>query len=91
MVARLIDYAYENGMELTFGHAWRCQDCPTGSEVSLHKVRLAVDFNLFKDGVYMTKTADYFKLGKFWEELGGTWGGRFSDGNHFSLEHEGRK
>jgi len=91
MVARLIEYAISEGYELTFGHAYRCPDCPVGSDVSLHKERLAIDLNLFKNGEYLTKTTDYFRLGKFWESIGGSWGGRFSDGNHFSVEHEGRK
>jgi len=30
-------------------------------------------------------------LGLYWESIGGSWGGRFGDGNHFSLEHEGRR
>ena len=52
-----------------------------------------MDFNLFKDGKYLTATEDYTQLGEYWESLGGCWGGRFSsaDGNHFSLEHEGCK
>jgi hypothetical protein len=27
----------------------------------------------------------------FWESIGGSWGGRFNDGNHYSLEHRGMK
>ena len=32
-------------------------------------------------------TKSHFKFGLFWEELGGTWGGRFKnpDGNHYEL------
>jgi len=30
-------------------------------------------------------------LGEYWEGMGGSWGGRFSDGNHFSLTHNGVK
>lgn len=101
MVAKLIVYAYEHGYELTFGDAYRDPRVHGSVGVakvgsyskpsSVHKERLAVDFNLFKDGVYLTKTEDYTELGEFWESLGGSWGGRFQDGNHFSLEHEGRK
>lgn len=58
---------------------------------SLHKQRLAVDFNLFRDGQYLTGTEDHGPLGECWVSLGGSWGGRFKDGNHYSLEHEGRK
>jgi len=88
MIATLIQFAYEAGYELTFGDAW----AKTGhKEGSLHYVRLAVDFNLFKDGRWLATTEDHKKLGEFWESIGGTWGGRFKDGNHYSLEYEGRK
>ncbi len=59
-------------------------------ENGFHPKRLAQDLNLFKDGVYLTKTSDYEPIGIYWELIGGTWGGRFSekeekkDGNHFS-------
>ena len=91
MIGELIAFAYASGYELTFGDAYRSPDIDYGHQNSLHKVRLAVDFNLFKDGVYLTKTSDHEPLGIFWESIGGTWGGRFKDGNHFSLEHDGMK
>lgn len=99
MVSKLIQFAYENGYRLTFGDAYR--DPRVHGEVgvkksyssanSLHKERLAVDFNLFKDGKYLTASEDHRPLGEYWESLGGSWGGRFNDGNHYSLEHNGRK
>ena len=58
---------------------------------SNHKVRLALDLNLFKDGRYLSATSDHEPLGEYWESIGGAWGGRFDDGNHYSLEHEGHK
>jgi len=91
MIAELITYAYANGYELTFGDAFRNPDIIYGHQNSLHKQRLAVDFNLFKNGEYLTKTSDHEPLGIFWESIGGTWGGRFDDGNHYSLEHKGMK
>ena len=94
MIGELINYAYSNGYELTFGDAYRSPKVEYGHRNSLHKKRLAVDFNLFKDGIYMTKTEDHLELGKFWESIGGTWGGRFTDppdGNHYSLEYKGMK
>ena len=98
MVALLILYAYERGYELTWGEAYRTPEqaklnAAKGSGIanSLHCDRLAVDFNLFKDGKYLTKTEDYRELGEFWESIGGAWGGRFNDGNHFSLAYGGRK
>ena len=98
MVALLIQYAYERGYELTFGEAWRTPEqarrnaeAGTGIANSLHCDRLAVDFNLFKDGEYLTQTEDHRELGEFWESIGGAWGGRFNDGNHYSLAYRGRK
>ena len=84
MIALLIQYAYEQGYELTFGDAYRDPRCPYGSEKSFHHQRLAVDFNLFRDGKYLTSTESHQQLGEFWESIGGTWGGRFKDGNHYS-------
>lgn len=88
MVALLIQFAYELGYELTFGDAW----AKSGhKENSLHYDRLAIDLNLFRDGKWLNKTEDHRALGEFWESIGGSWGGRFGDGNHYSLEHQGRK
>lgn len=65
----------------------------TGSGIrgSLHEIGLAVDLNLFKDGRYLASTEDHRPLGEYWESIGGTWGGHFNDGNHYSLEHNGVK
>lgn len=99
LVAQLINFAGENGMRLTFGEAYRTPEQArinagkgTGISNSLHTQRLAVDFNLFINGEYKTRTEDYRALGEYWESIGGSWGGRFKsnpDGNHFSLEHNG--
>jgi hypothetical protein len=99
MIASLIEWAYENGYELTFGDAYRDprvfgtvgEAKGYGRPSSLHKQRLAVDLNLFLNGKYLTKTSDHEPLGLFWESIGGSWGGRFNDGNHYSLEHGGLK
>lgn len=88
MIALLIIKAYEMGYQLTFGDAY----AKTGHmKDSLHYSRLAVDLNLFKDGAYLTKTEDHLPLGEYWESLGGAWGGRFGDGNHYSLANAGKK
>lgn len=83
-IADLIYHAYARGYALTFGHAYRCQDCPVGIDASLHKRRLAFDFNLFKDGKYLTDTEDWRELGRYWEALDphNRSGVRFNDGNH---------
>ncbi|NBJ34609.1 M15 family peptidase [Serratia fonticola] len=99
MIGKLIAFAESNGYGLTFGEAYRTPEqaalnAKKGSGISnsLHTQRLAVDFNLFINGEYQTKTEAYTKLGEYWESIGGSWGGRFKsnpDGNHFSLEHNG--
>lgn len=101
LLPRLIDFAYENGYELTIGDAFRDQRAfgpvgepgPYGNPYSLHKSRLAVDLNLFRNGRFLTRTEDHRPLGEFWESLHPlcSWGGRFSDGNHYSIEHGGRR
>ncbi|MGL5487860.1 MAG: M15 family metallopeptidase [Shewanella sp.] len=99
MTAELIKFAYDNGYELTFGDAYRDPRLHGdmgikkgyGHASSNHKQRLAVDFNLFKDGKFLTSTEDHRPLGEFWESIGGSWGGRFNDGNHYSIEHNGVK
>lgn len=64
-----------------------------GIRNTLHEKRLALDLNAFKDGVYLTKTEDWKELGEYWEKLHPLcrWGGRWGDGNHLSLEHDGVK
>ncbi len=98
MVARLILHAGELGYEVTLGEAWRSEYEATrlakqklGIKRSLHSDRLAIDLNLFRDGVWLKTTEDHRPLGDWWEQIGGAWGGRFNDGNHYSLAHEGRK
>lgn len=58
---------------------------------SNHYNKLAIDLNLFKNGKYLDKTEDHRELGEYWESIGGAWGGRFGDGNHYSLEYNGMK
>ncbi len=103
-IARLIAFADSMGYALTFGEAWRPPEMVaiyakrgTGSRKSLHPDRLAIDLNLFKGGKWLTATEAHRPLGRFWESLsddqvtcvwGGSWG---DDGNHYSIEHQGRK
>lgn len=98
MVARLIDRAGEMGYEVTLGEAWRSEGEErrisannAGIRRSLHCDRLAIDLNLFRGGVLLSGSQAHRPLGEFWESIGGSWGGRFGDGNHYSLAHEGRK
>ena len=85
MVSLLILFAYEKGYELTFGDAWANNGHKRNS---FHYKRLAIDLNLFKDGKWLIETEDHRILGEFWESIGGTWGGKWNDGNHYSYGEE---
>ena len=100
LVGRLIAFAYKEGFELTFGEAYRTPEqaalnAAKGSGISnsLHTKRLAVDLQLFIDGVYQTDSEAYKPLGDYWKTLDpeAAWGGDFTkpDGNHFSLANDG--
>ena len=99
MAALLILKAQEMGYEVTLGDAYRDprvfgdmgERKGYGESQSAHKQRLALDLNLYRDGQYLRATEDHAALGAWWEAQGGAWGGRFDDGNHYSLEHGGIK
>ena len=95
----LLNQAYLMGFEVTLGDAYRDprvhgqlgESKGYGYSNSCHKLKLAIDLNLFKDGQYLSSTKDHEQLGIWWEELHPycRWGGRFDDGNHYSLTHQG--
>ena len=89
MVALLIFYAYEIGYEVTFGDAWAQHEDGHHIQGSFHYKRLAIDLNLFKDGVYLSSTESHRPLGEFWKSIGGSWGGDWNDGNHYSYGERG--
>jgi hypothetical protein len=101
LVPRLIDKAHELGLEVSLGDAYRDprlhgevgEKKGYGHPKSAHKVRLAIDLNIYKDGVYLTQTEDHRELGEWWEQQHelARWGGRWGDGNHYSFEHNGVK
>lgn len=102
LVGRLIAWCYANGYELTFGECYRTPEqaalnakSGAGISNSLHAKRLAIDVNLFVNGIYRQESDAYKPLGDYWKTLDpdAAWGGDFSkpDGNHFSLAHEGVK
>jgi len=88
-VPLLINKAFELGYEVTLGDAYRDPRAPYGSKSSKHRRRLAIDLNLFLDGVYLTATESHRELGEYWESIGGIWGGRFEDGNHYEWPERG--
>ena len=72
---------------------------PYGRIKSNHKLKLAIDLNLMKNGKLITSTKGHQELGEWWEKQNDLcrWGGRIGakngklgkDGNHYSLEHWG--
>jgi len=100
-VGLLILQAEKLGFEVTLGDAYRDPrlhgavgvKLGYGHPKSAHKQRLAIDLNLYRDGKYLEDTEDHKPLGEWWEAIGTDhrWGGRFEDGNHYSIEHEGVK
>lgn len=92
MVAQLINHATLLGYEITLGDAYRDprvhgeygEKLSYSDAASDHKLRLAIDINLFFDGQYLNDTKDHIPLGKYWESLGGQWGGHRGDGNHYA-------
>ena len=108
MAGRLLVYLHTQGYEATWGQTLRTQAeadanaaAGVGISKSLHLIGLAMDINLWRNGVYLTDSVDYQVLGTYWKSLHPLcrWGGDFKDaqgrpkpdGNHFSIEWEGRK
>lgn len=101
LMPSLISKAITLGYEVTLGDAYRDPRVHGaigvkqgyGHSKSAHKQRLAIDLNLFKGGVFMADTEAHRELGEWWEKQHSLarWGGRFNDGNHYSLEWNGVK
>jgi hypothetical protein len=96
----LIGWCKANGYQLTWGQTLRTQaeadaNAASGAGVSnsLHLIKLAVDFALFKDGVNLTNLEDFRPLGEYWQSLDPQcrWGGTFAkpDADHFSITYGG--
>jgi len=63
-----------------------------GHKNSCHKLKLAQDINIIKpNGELDAKGKFHKELGEWWEKQHRycRWGGRFNDGNHYSLTHWG--
>lgn len=94
----LMQWAIDKGYKIAQGDAHRDDRCPYGSKSSAHHRSLASDLLLFvvfpqlvEEGEdpepiaykYCRDTKDHNALGEKWEKMGGIWGGRFDDGNHY--------
>lgn len=99
MLPRLIDKAHELGFEIRGGDLFRDprvhgavgEKVGYGHKNSNHKNKLAIDLNLFLGGSFISTTEGHRELGEWWEKQHELcrWGGRFADGNHYSLWHDG--
>ncbi|WP_166964615.1 M15 family metallopeptidase [Yeosuana marina] len=84
-IAKLIVFAYQHGLELTFGEAYRTNEqqllyVQTGKSKTMnsnHLRRLAVDFNVFVNGNLTYDWATIKPLGDYWKTLHplNRWGG----------------
>ena len=96
-VGRLVQKATELGFVVTAGELYRTPEqqeiyLKTGRSStmnSLHLKRLAVDFNIFRDGKLVGDKATLAPLGAYWESLHplNSWGGngkKLVDTPHFS-------
>lgn len=68
----------------------------TGISNSLHLDGLAVDFDLYIEGIWQDQSSAHEPIGKLWKSIHPLcrWGGDFKpkpDGNHYSTEWQGRK
>lgn len=98
-VAKLIEFATSKGYELTFGEAYRTPEQQaiylkkglSKTSQSKHLVRLAVDFNLFVNGVLIEDGLFHKELAVYWESLnpvnraGYSWGW---DAGHFEMNYK---
>ncbi len=101
LLPRLIDKAHSLGFEIRGGDLFRDprvhgnfgDSVGYGNKNSCHKLKLAIDLNLMKDGKLIHSTKGHQELGEWWEKQHPLcrWGGRFKDGNHYSLTHYGRQ
>jgi len=96
--ADLIEFIFRSGYTCTYGETYRTEQQAEwnaakgiGSINSLHCKRLAVDLNIFKNGVYLKDTNSYKFAGDYWCTLHpmNRWGGVDNDGNHFSMSDNG--
>ena len=89
-------YLKENGYEWSYGEAYRTMkqqewyfaEGASKTMNSMHLKRLAIDLNIFKDGVYLLDKAHLQAIGDYWESLSpeNQWGGNwksFQDTPHF--------
>lgn len=93
LTCRLISKIISLGYSATWGDAYRDPRCPYGHPKSLHKMRLAVDINLFIGGNLLAGDDAYQAhkiIHEWWETVGGS-PMIEGDGNHYSLPFGGMR
>lgn len=100
--AEFILWIKSQGFRVTYGETWRSPEeamihAKDGSGIanSLHLIRLAIDLNVFKDGVELQTKEEFAPLGAHWKTVDPRccWGGDFKriDADHFSMVWQGIK
>ena len=99
-LAKLLNYIYAQGYTCSGAELYRTPEQAalnakkgTGVAKSAHMQRLAIDLNLFKDGIYLQESDAHKPFGDYWKllRIDNRWGGDFKrkDGNHYSKEYNG--
>lgn len=88
-VQKLIQWAVVRGYMFTYGEVYRTKEQQfiyykaglTKTLDSLHMQRLAVDFNIFKNGKLLESRKEIQPLGEYWKALSdyNIWGGDFNN------------
>ena len=93
MVGHLIIYAYSIGYELTLGRgrvSEAANKADGGIDESTHLYGVGQDFNIFKDGVFLTDGTGHDELHDYWDTMGGA--ERIdNDLNHYSVAWQGMR
>lgn len=108
-LSHLLSQFYET--QIVLGEAWRSEEtCELyekegkGIKNSCHRVRLAIDLIVMKNGTPSNDVSDYLPLAQYWKQLPTIfpadtaivtcWGGDFktlSDPYHFSIDYNGTR
>ncbi len=97
LISEHVLWLFEQGLEVAYDEVTEriTEKDPTSDHMknSVHHLGLAADLNLYRNGVYLKQTSDHAASGAVWKTRHSLcrWGGEFSDGNHYSLEYQGRK
>lgn len=89
ILPNLLDAILDAGYTYTLG-CTRCALVGHHREGSCHYIGLAIDINLFKDGVWLKDGADHEQFHAVWEQLGGA-KAIPGDLNHYSVKYNGRR